>query len=204
MNRKPIIGLIGGIGSGKSQAAAELARHGGRVIQADQLGHEGLRQPDIREQVRRRWGSCVVNEEGEIDRRKLGAIVFADPAERRALEALLFPWIERRFHEEVDRANRDPAVRFVVLDAAVMLEAGWDRVCDRLVFVEAPRAERLRRLAEQRGWSAEEVEARERAQMPLAEKVKRADDVVDNGGGREELARQIDELVRRWGLSPAL
>jgi dephospho-CoA kinase len=86
----------------------------------------------------------------------------------------------------------------IVLDAAIMIEAGWNRICDKLIFVDAPRPLRLRRLAAQRGWSAKEVETRERAQMPVAEKAKRADHVIDNSGSPEHVAAQVDDLVRQW------
>jgi dephospho-CoA kinase len=198
-NRKPVIALVGGIGSGKSRVAAELKRRGACVLAGDELGHEALRQPDIREQVVRRWGPGVLNAEGEIDRRQLGRIVFADPAELRALEPLEFPWIERRFREEIRRASGNPAVTLIVLDAAVLLEAGWNALCDRIVYIHAPRAERLRRLREQRGWTAEEVQARERAQMSLTDKVSRADYVLDNAQTPELLGRQVDALWRALG-----
>lgn len=196
MNRKPLLGLIGGIGSGKSLVAAELARRGGQVINGDELGHEALRQPDIQRRIRQRWGGEVFNERGEVDRRRLGAIVFADPKELRALEALSFPWIERRFREEAEKASHDPSVQFVVLDAAVMLEAGWNKVCDRLVYIDAPRELRLQRLAKHRRWTPQDVELRERAQWALEEKRKRADFIIDNSGSREQLTEQIEALVR--------
>ncbi|MBV9122364.1 MAG: dephospho-CoA kinase [Planctomycetes bacterium] len=197
---KLVVGLIGGMGSGKSRVAAEFARHGARVVAGDPLGHEGLRQPELREQVVQRWGPGVLGADGEIDRRKLAAKVFADPVELRALERILFPWIERRLAEEIDRAQHDPTVSLIVVDAAVMLEAGWDRNCDLLVYVHAPRDERWRRLAQQRGWNAKEVEEREQAQLPLTEKVRRADVTVDNSGSAESLARQVADLLGRWGL----
>jgi dephospho-CoA kinase len=197
---KPIVGLIGGMGSGKSFVAAELARHGGRVISGDQAGHEALRQPDIKASLAARWGSEVLDAGGEIDRRAVARRVFHDNGERKALEALVFPFIEQRFREESAKARRDPAVRFVVLDAAIMLEAGWNNVCDRLVYVDSPRALRLHRLAEQRGWTEKEVEAREQAQMPLEEKRRRADAVIDNSGTPDDAARQVEALLRRWQL----
>jgi dephospho-CoA kinase len=198
--RKPVAGLIGGIGSGKSRVADLFAARGARVVSGDALGHEALRQPAIRSEVVGRWGPAVLDERGEIDRRKLGRLVFAGAAERRALEALVFPWIERRLQEEIATAQADPKVVLVLMDAAIMLEAGWDRWCDWLVFVDAPREQRLRRLAEQRGWSEKEVESRERAQMPLAEKQNRAGFTVDNSSSLEDTARQVDELLRRWGI----
>jgi dephospho-CoA kinase len=203
MVHKPVIGLIGGMGSGKSLVAEEFARHGGKVISGDQLGHEGLRQPAIRDRLVGRWGSDVLTEDGDIDRHKVAAIVFNDQAELQALQSAVYPWIERRFREEVAAAEQEPAVKFIVLDAAVMLEAGWNNVCNWLVYVHAPRHLRLRRLAEQRGWGAKEVEAREAAQWPLTEKVTRADFAVDNAGSRSETARQVESLLRRLGLLPA-
>src|SRR5579883_3058438 len=154
---KPVVGLLGGIGSGKSQAAAAFARHGARVIAGDQLGQAALRDPDIRARVVSRWGQGVLEANGEIDRRRLAAIVFADPSQRKALEAITHPWIRQRIHAEVEEARRDPAVTLIVLDAAVMLEAGWNDVCDSLVYVEAPRDARLQRVFQQRGWSEKEV-----------------------------------------------
>jgi dephospho-CoA kinase len=199
---KPVIGLIGGIGSGKSRVSELLARRGARVLSGDQAGHEALRQPDIKARVAERWGPGVLDEAGEVDRRRLAARVFADPAERRALEAIVWPWIGRRLREQTDAARADAAVKLILLDAAVLLEAGWDDVCDRLVYVDAPRDVRLRRLAEQRGWSAEQLAAREQAQLALTEKARRADDVLDNSGTPEALARQVDELLQRWGVAP--
>src|SRR5262245_60036327 len=97
---KPVLGLVGGIGSGKSAVAEDLCRHGARDSAGDRLGHEALEQPDIRERVVRRWGAKVVGNDSAgpepINRRHLGRIVFADPAERFALEAIVFPYIERR------------------------------------------------------------------------------------------------------------
>lgn len=198
--RKPVIGLVGGIGSGKSRVAAEFAKCGARVIHADQLGHEALRQPEIRNELVRRWGREILDDKGEIARRKVARIVFEMDQERKALESLVHPYIGRRIREEIDAANADPAVKLVVLDAAIMLETGWAEVCDRVVYVHAPRAARLRRLADQRGWSAKEVEAREEAQLSLTEKASRANSAIDNSESPERLAQQVAELLRQWNV----
>src|SRR5258708_643128 len=187
-----VIGLIGGIGSGKSQVARVFVEEsGGKIISGDALGHEALKQPEIRAAVARRWGASVLDAHGEVDRRKLGGIVFADSSELAALEGLVHPWIKRRIGEDVEVYRRDASVPLVILDAALLLEAGWDGVCDALVFVDVPRPVRLRRIAGQRGWTQEEVEARESAQLPLSEKAGRADVSLDNSGTVEDLRQQV-------------
>jgi dephospho-CoA kinase len=198
---KLVVGLLGGIGSGKSQVAAAFARLGARIIAGDQLGQAALRDPDIRARVVSRWGQGIVDENGEIDRRRLAAIVFADPAQRKELEAITHPWIRQRIWEQVEEARKDPRVPLIILDAAVMLEAGWNEVCDRLLFIEAPREVRLARVAQQRGWSEKDVEAREQAQLPLTEKAVRADHVFDNSVSLEHLNRQVNDLLQLWGLA---
>jgi dephospho-CoA kinase len=199
---KPVIGLLGGMGSGKSRVAEELERLGAVVISGDRLGHEALRQPSILKQVRERWGSQVLDESGQVDRRKLSHLVFADSAERRALEALVFPWIEGGIAREIHVAQQDPTCLLIVLDAAVMLEAGWERACDYLVYVDAPREERLRRLAEQRSWTRAEVEARESAQLPLEQKAARADYTLKNPGPSAALPAEVAAMLRTLQIAP--
>ena len=199
---KPVIGLVGGIGAGKSTAAAAFAARGGAVVDADALGHEALEQPEIRRRVLDRWGQRgnLVKPDGRLDRRAIARIVFADPAERAALEGMVFPYIGRRAVEEVAKAQADPAAKFVVVDAAVMLEAGWDGVCDRLVYVDAPPEARLARLAARSGWSASDLAAREAAQWPAAEKRKRAAAVIVNDAALDKVQEQVDRLLEMWAV----
>jgi dephospho-CoA kinase len=196
----PILGIVGGIGSGKSLVAGELVKHGGYLIAGDALGHEALRQPDIKDQVVQRWGRQLLDEQGEIQRRRLARKVFADPKELRALEDLVFPWIGRRINEEIAKARRDPALRMIVLDAAVMMETGWDKCCDRVIFVDAPRDVRLQRLLSRRGWSAQDVQERESSQLPVDEKRRRANEVIDNTQTPAHVAEQIAKLLREWNI----
>jgi dephospho-CoA kinase len=203
MPHKLVIGLLGGMGSGKSSVAAELVKRGARVINADRLGHEALQRPAIRDQLVDRWGGVILDENGDIVRSRVGRLVFADETERKALETVVHPYIGQRIREEIEAARADPSVKLIVLDAAIMLEAGWDKMCDRLVYVHAPRAARLRRLAEQRGWSAKEVELREGAQASLTEKAMRATRAVDNSCSPEALSRQVEDLLREIGEPPA-
>lgn len=199
---KAVVGLVGGIGAGKSTAAALLAARGGAVVDADALGHAALEEPAVRAAVLEKWGGRgnLVRPDGRLDRRALAAVVFADPAERAALEALVFPRIGAAAEREIVRAQGDPGARFVVLDAAVMLEAGWDGVCDEVIYLDAPREIRLARLAARSGWTAADLAAREAAQWPAAEKRKRASAAVVNDAGPERLRDQLDRLLAAWGV----
>jgi len=195
-----VIGLLGGIGSGKSEVAARIAERGGSLIDADRIGHELLREPATKEQVRALWGEGVFDASGEVDRGRLSAAVFAPEGEGRgpgieALNAIVHPELVQRVEEAVAGARREVRVPWVVMDAALLLEWGLGGLCDVLVFVEAPEEERRGRVAAARGWSAEEVRRREVQQLPLREKRARADRVVENGGDRHALRRAVDELL---------
>ena len=200
--RKPVVGLVGGIGAGKSTVADALVRHGGRVVAADSLGHEALERPDILARVVEIWGERgILTPDGKVDRKKFGRIVFPSPVERSRLEHLVHPYIEKRIREEIDKAVADPGVKFVILDAAVMLEAGWDGVCDKLIYVDAPRSVRLERVQRQRKWTDQDLANREAVQMPPDKKKERADVVIDNGGSPEATTAQVDALVKSWKLN---
>jgi len=200
----PVVGLTGGSGGGKSEVAGMLARAGFHVIDADSLGHELLEDAGVQSQLVDRFGEGILvrgaDESGgspRIDRPVLAAIVFADAEARRSLEAIVHPLMRSRFIEAIAReaALGDP--RPVVLDAAILLEAGWDDLCDLVVFVDAPRPVRMRRVAVQRGWPAEVFEARERAQWPCDLKRRRAGMVITNDGQIDSLRREVDRLVCR-------
>jgi dephospho-CoA kinase len=197
---RPVLGIVGGIGSGKSLVAELLAERGGWLINADALGHEALAAPNVKQQVVARFGDDILDERGEIVRKRLGKKVFADRIALRSLEALVFPFIKGRILEEIERGRRDPDARFIVLDAAVMFEAGWSQACDKVMFVDAPRDVRLVRL-KRRGWDEQQLALREAAQMPLAEKKRRADAVIYNSGTLEALRGQLDGLLVRWKMT---
>ncbi len=197
---KPVIGLVGEIGAGKSTVARLLAARGGRVIDADALGHAALADPAVVAAAVRRWGDGVRKPDGSLDRRAVGRVVFADPAERAALEAMVFPLIREGVAGQVREAMADPAARFVVLDAAVMLEAGWNNAADRLVYVSAPRDVRLARVAARSGWADADLAAREAAQWPAARKRAAAAAALVNDRGPAELTEQVDRLLTDWGL----
>lgn len=196
--RKPVLGLIGGIGAGKSTASAHLAARGGSVIDCDKLGHVALELPEVKGELRARWGEGVFNPDGTVTRRAVAGVVFGTPAEREWLEGVVFPQIGRLADERIRAADADPAVRFSVLDAAVLLEAGWKDRCDKVLYIDAPRELRLKRLAARSGWVSQELTNREAAQWPAEVKKRHADAVVLNDGTREQLQERIDHVLSDW------
>jgi dephospho-CoA kinase len=194
--RAPVVGILGGIASGKSQVAEQFARLGATVVNADQLGHEVLNDPEVISQLVDRWGSRVCRVDGTLDRGQIAALVFgADEASRGELgflEAVTHPRIGTRIAREVERAV-EAGSPLVVIDAAVMLKAGWDRHCDHLVFVDVPREIRSRR-AQGRGWTEAEFMEREKSQTPVDEKRRRATAIVDNSRSLEETFEQVNNL----------
>ncbi|MEQ8784999.1 MAG: dephospho-CoA kinase [Pirellulaceae bacterium] len=189
-----VVGLAGGVASGKSLAADLLRELGAVVLDGDGAGHEVLREPEVIAALREQFGDGVVLSDGEIDRRAVARIVFADNAEGREklkiLEQITHPRIGARLQAEMERL-RQQDVPMVVLDAALMFKAGWNRYCDHVLFVDSPRETRLRRSL-QRGWSEADFAAREAAQLPVEEKRRRADVVFDNSGSPEQLRRQVE------------
>jgi dephospho-CoA kinase len=193
-----VIGIVGGVASGKSAATDCLRELGAETIDADRLGHEALRSADVQEAARRRWGEQVFTSDGQIDRSALAKIVFGQSAEAQAerafLERLTHPKIKEAIDRVIDEARRRGA-KALVVDAAVMIEAGWSDRCDPIVFVDAPRETRLAR-AKQRGWSESEFERREAAQVSLDEKRGHADVTIDNSGSIESTRRQLEQFWR--------
>ena len=191
-----VIGILGGVAGGKSMVARQLERLGAGVLDADRAGHEVLRRPDVEAAARRRWGEEIFGPDGRIDRGRLAQIVFADSSggsrERKYLEQLTHPQIGRLLQQQARRMAADGTTA-AVLDAPLLLEAGWDRFCDTLLFVDAPRRRRLDR-ALARGWSEEDFVVREGVQESLDSKRTRADVVVDNSGSPEQTLAQVERF----------
>jgi len=191
-----VVGLIGSIGAGKSTVADLLSQRGALIIDADALGHQAL--AELRGEIVSRFGPAVLDGD-VISRPKLARVVFSDASRRRELESIVHPHIHKLAVERIASA----ASALVVLDAALLLEAGWDELCDAVVFVDAPRLQRLERLRSRSGWDEPELEAREAAQLPLTRKRERANHVIENDSSLDCLSRQVDDLIHRWGVGPA-
>jgi dephospho-CoA kinase len=187
-----LVGLTGGIATGKSTVSALLRQLGCEIIDADLLAREVVEpgQPSLA-QIVTEFGRDVVTAAGALDRKKLGAIVFANPERRRRLEAITHPAIRDRFQARLDELAERGFVGLVVFDAAVMIESGNYKNMDRLVVVVTDEPTQLARLHGRDGTDDAENRRKVASQMPLAEKAKLADYVIDNSGDREATAEQV-------------
>ncbi|MGV6814921.1 MAG: dephospho-CoA kinase [Phycisphaerales bacterium] len=190
----PVIGIVGGIGSGKSSVAKEFESLGCVVSDSDQSVHEIMEDPKVIAQMVEWWGKRVLSADGTIDRRRVAEIVFENEFDRRRLEGLIHPLVHQKRREMVEGAV-SRGVAGVIIDAPLLFEAGVDAECDAVVFVDTPKNIRQSRVEQSRGWSEEELEKREKTQLGLEHKRKRSDYVVANSGSPDELHRGVARVL---------
>lgn len=190
-----VIGLVGGIGSGKSVASAMLAELGAEVVNADLVGHEVYEpgKPGF-DAIVAEFGTDVVGADGRVDRKKLGPIVFADGAKLERLNSIVHPLIRAEIERRIARAREKGAVRALVVEAAILLEAGWRSLVDQVWVISARRQDVVERLAAQRGMAASETDARMAKQMTDAERRAVADVVIENVGSLDDLRTRLTGL----------
>ena len=188
-------GLTGGVASGKSTVARMFEELGAKVIEADRIGHEllGSTQPPYNEIVRR-FGKELLDASGEIDRRRLGAIVFSDAAKLRELNAILHPRIIERVEAEAQRYHAQDPRAVILVDAALIFEAGIGSRFEKLLVAWCPPEMQIERLMAKAGLSRKEAEQRVAAQIPSDEKRRRADYVIDCSGSPEDTRKQVERL----------
>lgn len=190
-----VVGILGGIGSGKSTVARLFERHGAVIVDADHIAREVSERPEVVARIAERFGSEVLAEDGGIDRNVLARRVFGEGNEEALglLEGIVHPVVAIRVRERLEEARKQ-GVPVVILDVPLLLEKGYRESCDRLLFVRSDRATRLERVAT-RGWSEEELDRREAAQTPLSEKMKAADLVLDNERDLDRVAADVRDIV---------
>jgi dephospho-CoA kinase len=195
-----LIGLTGGIASGKSVVAKRLAERGAVVVDADVLAREVVEPgtPALAA-IADHFGPGVIADDGSLDRPALGAVIFSDPAERLALNAITHPAVWKRARELFAAAERDDPDAVVVYDVPLLVEAAGDRPIrfDLVVVVNASAQTRMKRLVELRGLSEEEAARRLSSQASDAERLAIADEVIESDGTLEETLAQADDLYRR-------
>jgi len=198
MRRFLLVGLTGGIATGKSTVSAMFAHLGAKIIDADLLAREIVMpgQPALAEIVEE-FGAGVLGPDGALDRKRLGAIVFVDPARRKRLEQITHPAIQRRQQRILSVYDEEVFEGIVFYDAAVLIEAGGHTKMDRLVVVSTDQATEVVRLMSRDGMSEDEARGRIATQMPVADKAALADYVIDNSGSRAETERQVRDVYRK-------
>lgn len=192
---KPILGIVGGIGSGKSFVARLLGELGCAIIDSDAVAHAVYAEPEIIATLVGWYGQAVLNARGEIDRKVLAHHIFRDAEHRARLEQLIHPRINAEREQEMARVVDDPAVLAFVWDSPLLIEAGLHTQCDALLFVEVPHEERLRRVRETRGWDAAELDRREASQITLPEKQRLATVSVRGDLPAEQLKGQLRVIL---------
>ena len=192
-----IIGLTGSIGTGKSEAARQLEALGASIISADQVGHEAYTpNTEAWEQVVAAFGDDILQDDGEIDRRKLGAVVFSDPGQLEKLNQIMHPRMARMVADKIEEL-RDQGVEVVVVEAALLFEAGWDSLVEEVWVTDSTEQVVIERLKQRNGMSEEEARKRISSQMGRTERLERSDYVIENSGDMPTLGNTIKELWNR-------
>jgi dephospho-CoA kinase len=207
-NLKParVIGIVGGVASGKSAVTDLFKQLGARIVSADEIAHRVLCEPDIVESILQTFGHEVLQtshpshlDTRVIDRKKLGRLVFGPGAEsrRKQLESIVHPRIRQIAKQELESYQHQPDCAMVVLDAPLLIEGGWLPFCQKLIFIDTPEAMR-KSFAMQRGWTEQEWQQREAAQLSLNEKRQHASDILQNEGNLEQLKSKLVQLISAW------
>ena len=192
-----VIGLTGSIGTGKSEAARQLEILGASIISADQVGHEAYTpNTEAWEQVVAAFGDDILQDDKDIDRRKLGAIVFSDPSQLEKLNAIMHPRMARMVSDKIE-VLRGQGVKVVVVEAALLFEAGWDTLVEEVWVTDSSEDIVVGRLKERNGLSEEEAKKRINSQMNRAERIERSDFLIDNSSDMAGLESAIKELWDR-------
>ncbi len=197
MRKFLLVGLTGGIATGKSTVSEMLRQRGAVIIDADVLAREVVEpgEPALRAIVAE-FGAGVLQPDGRLDRKKLGAIVFGDAAKRKRLEGITHPAIRERFARHLAELMAAGFAGLVFFDAPVMIESGNYKTMDRMVVVATDEPIQVARLMARDGIDRDEAMRKIRSQMPLAEKVKLADHVIRNNGDRRETEAEVERVYR--------
>lgn len=191
---KPIIGLCGGIASGKSTVSRLLQAKGAKSIDSDELARQQLADPDVVNTFRSWWGRQVVTNDGQIDRRAMADVIFENPEQRKRMESVIYPRIAEKRKQLLADYEADPDVSVIVIDSPLLFETGLNELCDAVVFVDSDERLRRERAMSERGWSGQEWQRREAAQWTVEVKKERSDHVVTNNGELVELQKNIEVL----------
>ncbi len=195
----PIVGILGGVGSGKTSVVRRVTDIRLQIVDADRIGHDLLLDPDVVCQLTQIFPATILDSSGQVVRSRLAQLVFGKDTEHKAalkqLEQILHPAIHREIKAQIQSVSA--SVDAIILDAAILLETGWADACNHLIFVDTPEPLRIQRVKQNRNWTAEEFRRREKSQMPVESKKQRANFVVDNSGTIQKAAQQLTDILMK-------
>jgi dephospho-CoA kinase len=194
---KPIIGIAGGIGSGKSAVARWFGEEGCLVIDSDAVARETYRRPEVIQRVKDWWGPRVLQPDGQVSKAAIAELIFSDPEQRKNLEGLIHPLVHKARETLMAQKAEDAQILAFVWDTPLLFEAGLNWQCDAVVFVESPPELRQERVARERGWTKEQLIQRENLQWPLDKKREISDYVVVNTADAEYARGQVRQVLSR-------
>ena len=195
--QKPVIGIIGGIGSGKSTVATEFSRLGCAVIDADQIAHSLLNNAETKQQIQDHFGPNLFTPRGDVDRKELAEIVFRDPEKLGLLNSILHPQVLDRCETLLREYSHSSRFQAIVLDIPLLLEVGWNTKCDHIIFIACDPDLRLKRIQAKGPFSERELEMRESFQISLDTKQLHADNIIHNNSDLAALTGQITEIFSK-------
>ena len=185
---KYIIGILGGIGSGKTSVATEFGKLGCKVISADKIVHDLLENEEISGKITARFGPAISNQSAGIDRAKLAQVVFSDPEKLTALNEMIHPLVLARTEQIIEKFSQGPDIPAIVLDMPLLVEVGWEKRCDKLIFVDCKEDIRLARTKKNASFDENQLKIRENFQISLDKKAVLADNTIDNNSDSSALA----------------
>jgi dephospho-CoA kinase len=194
LGTKLVIGILGGIGSGKSTVAAEFGKLGCAVIDADKIAHKLLDEAETREKIFSVFGKNISNKNDKIDRHKLAQAAFRGAEELEKLAGILHPPVLAEVERQVQQLQEDTTIKAIVVDMPLLAEVGWDKRCDTLIFVHCDEEKRLKRAEKIGLFEPDELKKRENFQISLDRKASIAENIVNNNSDLSALARQVAEI----------
>jgi dephospho-CoA kinase len=196
--RKKIIGILGGIGSGKSTVAGLFSKLGCGVIDADKIAHQMLKKTLIKKELQKLFGSGIISKKGKIDRRKLAEAAFKSRQKAAQLNRIIHPAVLSRIEQLIKEYNRQPGIKAIVLDVPLLAETGWTKRCDKLIFVSCNLKNRLKRAKKSGLFDKNKLKIREKFQISLDKKRKIAENIVDNNVGLANVKKQILKIFSNF------
>jgi dephospho-CoA kinase len=196
--QQKIIGLLGGIGSGKSSVAAEFRKLGCKVIDADDIAHKFLDDPAIKKQILEAFGDEIFDDSSQINCKKLAEITFSSKQQLQQLNNILHPVILGRCEQLLNGYKHQPEIPAIIIDMPLLVEVGWDKKCDKLIFVDCKIEKRLERVKKKGLLDEKQLKKREKFQISLDNKMQMADNVINNNSDFSELSKQVIGIFHLW------